>query len=68
MQTYSLYFKLPDLPAGRQATKQMRCPVSKYSVNPWSAVEVATVPCRRSGLPFAGFRSRAGLHCLSGLR
>ncbi|MGB9497307.1 MAG: hypothetical protein ACKVE3_05490 [Dissulfuribacterales bacterium] len=33
--------QVPDLPAGRQATKQMRCPVSKYSVNPWSAVEVA---------------------------
>ena len=27
-----------------------------------------SAPCRRSGLPFAGFRSRAGLHCLSGLR
>jgi len=23
-----------------------------------------SAPCRRSGLPFAGFRSRAGLHCL----
>ena len=27
-----------------------------------------SAPCRRSGLPFAGFRSRAGLHCLSSLQ
>ena len=30
--------------------------------------KLPSVPCRRSGLPFAGFRSRAKLHCLSGPR
>jgi len=45
--------------------------LGKYSVNPWSTVEVAirALPQERfGGLPFAGFRSRAGLHCLSGLQ
>ncbi|RLB77230.1 MAG: hypothetical protein DRH15_11565 [Deltaproteobacteria bacterium] len=33
-----------------------------------SCERLPSVPCHRSGLPFAGFRSRAGLHCLSGLQ
>jgi len=54
----------PTAKAGKTAGASVK-PFKEISP---SRERLPSAPCRRSGLPFAGFQPRAGLHCLSGLR
>jgi len=58
--------KAMQFPPIAKAKKTTGASVKLFKEISPSSERLPSVPCRRSGLPFAGFQSRAGLHCLSG--